>query len=158
MPRVSELHVNGKSCRVDVDSERTLLSVLRDDLELTGCKYGCGENQCGACTVLIDGKAKRSCVQEVGEMGDAKIVTVEGLERDGKLHPVQEAFLKTQALQCGYCTCGMIMSGVALLEKTPSPTDEDILRAMNGNICRCGVYQRIVEAIKEAAKNMGGKA
>jgi aerobic-type carbon monoxide dehydrogenase small subunit (CoxS/CutS family) len=158
MPRVSELHVNGKSCRVDVDSGRTLLSVLRDDLELTGCKYGCGESQCGACTVLIDGKAKRSCVQDVGEVGGAKIDTIEGLERDGKLHPVQEAFLKLQALQCGYCTCGMIMSGVALLDKTPNPTNEEISRAMNGNICRCGVYQRIVEAIKEAAKMMGGKA
>jgi aerobic-type carbon monoxide dehydrogenase small subunit (CoxS/CutS family) len=139
---------------MDVDSGRTLLSVLRDDLELTGCKYGCGEAQCGACTVLIDGKPKRSCTQEVGEVGGAKIVTIEGLERDGQLHPLQEAFLKTQALQCGYCTCGMIMSGVALLEKTPNPTNEDISRAMNGNICRCGVYQRIVEAIKEASKAM----
>ena len=157
MPRVSELHVNGKNCRVDVDSGRTLLSVLRDDLALTGCKYGCGESQCGACTVLIDGKPKRSCVQDVGEVAGAKITTVEGLERDGRLHPLQEAFLKTQALQCGYCTCGMIVSGVALLEKTPNPTDEDIVQAMNGNICRCGVYQRIVEAIKEAAKAMGGR-
>ena len=157
MPRVSELHVNGKNCRIDADSGRSLLSVLRDDLELTGCKYGCGESQCGACTVLIDGKPKRSCVQEVGEVGGAKIVTIEGLGRDGKLHPLQEAFLKTQALQCGYCTCGMIMSGVALLEKTPNPTNEEITRAMNGNICRCGVYQRIVEAIKEAGKAMGGK-
>jgi aerobic-type carbon monoxide dehydrogenase small subunit (CoxS/CutS family) len=157
MPRVSELHVNGKNCRVDVDSGRTLLSVLRDNLGLTGCKYGCGESQCGACTVLIDGKPKRSCVQDVGEVAGAKITTVEGLERDGRLHPLQEAFLKTQALQCGYCTCGMIVSGVALLEKTPNPTDEDIVHAMNGNICRCGVYQRIVEAIKEAAKAMGGR-
>ena len=158
MPRISELHVNGKSCRVDADSERTLLSVLRDDLALTGCKYGCGESKCGACTVLIDGKAKRSCVQEVGELGAAKVVTIEGLERDGKLHPVQEAFLKTQALQCGYCTCGMIMSAVALLDKTPNPGPEEVIRAMNGNICRCGVYQRIVEAIALAAKTTGGNA
>jgi aerobic-type carbon monoxide dehydrogenase small subunit (CoxS/CutS family) len=139
---------------VDADSGRTLLSVLRDDLDLTGCKYGCGEGECGACTVLIDGKPKRSCRQEVGELGDSKVVTIEGLERDGRLHPLQEAFLKMQSLQCGYCTCGMIMSGVALLEKTPNPTNEEILRAMNGNICRCGVYQRIVAAIKEAATAM----
>src|SRR5215510_10282983 len=132
MPNVTEIQINGSKRRIDADTERSLLSVLRDDLELTGCKYGCGESQCGACTVLIDGKAKRSCVQEVGELGDAKIVTVEGLERDGKLHPLQEAFLKTQALQCGYCTCGMIMSGVALLEKTPNPSHEEIVRAMDG--------------------------
>jgi aerobic-type carbon monoxide dehydrogenase small subunit (CoxS/CutS family) len=152
MARVSELHVNGKSCRVDADGERTLLSVLRDDLELRGCKYGCGEGECGACTVLIDGKPKRSCMLAIEELGNGKIVTIEGLERNGRLHPLQDAFLKTQALQCGYCTCGMIMSGVALLEKTPNPSEQDIVRAMNGNICRCGVYQRIVEAIKEAAK------
>jgi len=157
MARVSELHVNGKICRVDADAGRTLLSVLRDDLKLTGCKYGCGEGECGACTVLIDGKPVRSCSQDTGDVGNRKIVTVEGLERDGKLHPVQEAFLKTQALQCGYCTCGMIMSAVALLEKTPHPTEQDIVRAMNGNICRCGVYQRIVAAINEAAKAMPEK-
>jgi aerobic-type carbon monoxide dehydrogenase small subunit (CoxS/CutS family) len=158
MARISELHVNGKVCHVDADAERTLLSVLRDDLELTGCKYGCGEGECGACTVLIDGKPTRSCSQSAGDVGNRKIVTVEGLERDGTLHPLQEAFLKTQALQCGYCTCGMIMSAVALLDKTPHPTDQDIVRAMNGNICRCGVYQRIVAAIKEAAKAMPVKA
>jgi aerobic-type carbon monoxide dehydrogenase small subunit (CoxS/CutS family) len=154
MSRVSELHVNGKASRVEADGERTLLSVLRDDLELTGCKYGCGEGECGACTVLIDGKPTRSCMRTVEEVRGAKIVTIEGLERDGRSHPLQEAFLKTQALQCGYCTCGMIMSGVALLDKTPNPSDQDIVRAMNGNICRCGVYQRIVAAIKEAAKAM----
>jgi aerobic-type carbon monoxide dehydrogenase small subunit (CoxS/CutS family) len=158
MARVSELHLNGKSCRVDADGERTLLSVLRDDLDLTGCKYGCGEGECGACTVLIDGKPTRSCTKAVGEVGGGKVVTIEGLERDGRLHPLQEAFLKIQALQCGYCTCGMIMSGVALLEKTPRPSDQEIVRAMNGNICRCGVYQRIVEAIKDAANAMPGKS
>jgi aerobic-type carbon monoxide dehydrogenase small subunit (CoxS/CutS family) len=158
MARVSEITVNGKSRRVDADGERTLLSVLRDDLELTGCKYGCGEGECGACTVLIDGKPTRSCNKAVEEVGSGKIVTIEGLERDGTLHPLQEAFLKTEALQCGYCTCGMIMSGVALLEKTPNPSDQDIVRAMNGNICRCGVYQRIVEAIKQAARDLREKA
>lgn len=157
MPRVSELYVNGKSCRVDADSERTLLSVLRDDLDLTGTKYGCGEGECGACTVLIDGKPARSCTKAVGEVGSGKVVTIEGIERDGRLHPLQEAFLKTQALQCGYCTSGMIMSGVALLEKTPRPSTEDIVRAMKGNVCRCCVYQRIVDAVKEAAKGISEK-
>lgn len=154
MPRVSELHVNGKSRHVDADSERALLSVLRDDLELTGSKYGCGEGECGACTVLIDGKPTRSCTQTVGDLSGKKIVTIEALEHDGRLHPLQEAFLKTQALQCGYCTSGMIMSGVALLEKNANPSDQEIVRAMKGNICRCGVYQRIVEAVKEASKTM----
>ena len=152
MPRVSELHVNGRKCRVDAESERTLLSVLRDDLELTGSKYGCGEGECGACTVLLDGKPARSCQQSVGDIGTKSIVTIEGLEKDGRLHPLQEAFLETQALQCGYCTSGMIMSGVALLDKTPDPSDQEIFRAMKGNVCRCGVYQRIVSAIKKAAK------
>jgi aerobic-type carbon monoxide dehydrogenase small subunit (CoxS/CutS family) len=158
MPRVSELHVNGKSCRVDADGERSLLNVLRDDLDLTGSKYGCGEGECGACTVLIDGKPTRSCTKAVGEVGSGKVVTIEGIERDGRLHPLQDAFLKTQALQCGYCTSGMIMSGVALLEKTPRPSNEEIIRAMKGNVCRCGVYQRIVEAINEAAKAMPEKS
>jgi aerobic-type carbon monoxide dehydrogenase small subunit (CoxS/CutS family) len=157
MPRVTELHVNRETRRVDADGERTLLSVLRDDLELTGTKYGCGEGRCGACTVLIDGEPSRACRTVVGDVGSAKIVTIEGIEREGKLHPLQEAFLKHQAMQCSYCTSGMIMSGVALLEKNAAPGDEEIVRAMNGNICRCGVYQRIVAAIKEAGKAMGGK-
>jgi aerobic-type carbon monoxide dehydrogenase small subunit (CoxS/CutS family) len=157
MPRVTELHVNRESRRVDADAERTLLSVLRDDLDLTGSKYGCGEGQCGACTVLIDGVPKRSCRIMAGETGAAQIVTIEGVEKDGRLHPLQEAFLKHQAMQCSYCTSGMIMSGVALLEKNAAPTDAEIDQAMNGNICRCGVYQRIVAAIKEAGANMKGK-
>jgi len=154
MPRVSELHVNSKNVRVDVEAERSLLSVLRDDLALTGCKYGCGEGQCGACTVLIDGAPTRSCKMAVGEVGDGKIATVESFERDGRLHPVQQAFLEADALQCGYCTCGMVVAAVALLEKNPNPSDAEIVRAMNGHICRCGVYQRIVAAIKHAAKTM----
>jgi aerobic-type carbon monoxide dehydrogenase small subunit (CoxS/CutS family) len=152
MPRISELNVNGESVRIDADGERTLLSVLRDDLELTGCKYGCGEGQCGACTVLLDGVPTRSCRTNVGDVASSKVTTVESLERNGRLHPVQEAFLAADAMQCGYCTCGMIMAAVALLQKTPNPTEAEIVRAMQGHICRCGVYQRIVAAIKTAAR------
>lgn len=159
MPRVSELYVNSRNVPVDVDAERTLLSVLRDDLALTGCKYGCGEGRCGACTVLIDGVPTRSCVTAVGEVEKSKVATVESLERDGRLHPVQEAFLKADAMQCAYCTCGMIMEAVALLEKNANPSEQEIVRAMNGHICRCGVYQRIVAAIKDAAVTLRkGKA
>lgn len=158
MARINELQVNGKSVRVDVDGERTLLSVLRDDLDLTGAKYGCGEGECGACTVLVDGVARRSCRLKVGELGGKVIATVESLERDGKLHPVQEAFLKEDAMQCGYCTCGMIMTAYAFLQKSKNPSDADIVQAMNGNVCRCGTYQRIVAAVKSAAKEMNGGA
>lgn len=156
MPRVSELFVNGQARAVDVDGDRTLLSVLRDDLELTGAKYGCGEGECGACTVSVDGVARRSCRLKVSELGARKIRTVESLEKDGQLHPVQEAFLKEDAMQCGYCTCGMIMTACAFLEKTKNPTEAQIVEAMNGNVCRCCTYQRIIAAVKEAAKNMEG--
>ena len=152
MPRVTELQVNGKSVRVDADGARSLLSVLRDDLELTGSKYGCGEGQCGACTVLLDGVPVRSCHTDVSEVGQKKITTIESLEQNGRLHPLQEAFLNEDAMQCGYCTAGMIMSAFALLQKTPNPNEREIIRAMNGNICRCGTYQRIVAAIKQAAQ------
>ena len=152
MPRITELQVNGKSLRLDVDGKRSLLSVLRDDLNLTGSKYGCGEGQCGACTVLVDGVPTRSCHTDVDEVAQKKITTIESLEQNGRLHPVQEAFLKFDAMQCGYCTAGMIMSAFALLQKTPDPNEREIIRGMNGNICRCGSYQRIVSAIKEAAK------
>ncbi len=154
MPRVTEIHVNGKSVRIDADGARSLLSVLRDDLELTGAKYGCGEGQCGACTVLLDGVPIRSCHTDVSEVGQKKITTIESLDQNGRLHPLQEAFLNEDAMQCGYCTTGMIMSAFALLLKNPKPTDYDIIRAMNGNICRCGTYQRIAGAIKQAAKAM----
>lgn len=154
MSRVSELHINGENRPVDADGERTLLSLLRDDLELTGCKYGCGEGQCGACTVLVDGVPTRSCTMSVDEVGMGKVTTVENLEQNGRLHPVQTAFLDADAMQCGYCTCGMIMAAVALLNKKPDPSEEEIVRAMNGHICRCGVYQRILGAIRQAAKVM----
>jgi isoquinoline 1-oxidoreductase subunit alpha len=149
--RVLELQVNGSKRRVESDGERSLLSVLRDKLDLTGAKYGCGEGQCGACTVLVDGRAVRSCLTQVASVEGKQITTVEGLERNGDLHPLQEAFLDVDAMQCGYCTAGMIMSGVGLLKKTPNPTDAEILRAMEGNVCRCGTYPRIVAAIRQAA-------
>src|SRR5579872_3683291 len=137
MPKVTELHVNGTRRRIDADSERTLLSVLRDDLDLTGTKYGCGEGQCGACTVLIDGQPAHSCRVKVGTAAGRRITTIEGLEVHGKLHPLQEAFLEVGAMQCGYCTPGMIMAGAGLLHKNPHPTPEEIVQHMQGNICRC---------------------
>jgi aerobic-type carbon monoxide dehydrogenase small subunit (CoxS/CutS family) len=157
MPRITELEVNGAKRRVDADSERTLLSVLRDDLDLTGTKYGCGEGQCWACTVLIDGQATRSCLTKVGAVSGKKIVTIEGLAPEGGLHPMQEAFLEADALQCGWCTPGMILGAVGLLQKTPKPTEADIVAGMNGHICRCGTYPRIVAAIQAASKK-GGRA
>jgi aerobic-type carbon monoxide dehydrogenase small subunit (CoxS/CutS family) len=156
MAIVEELHINGSRRVVHADAERSLLSVLRDDLDLTGSKYGCGEGRCGACTVLLDGRAVRSCSTPVSTAADTEIQTIEGLAKDGKLHPLQEAFLKHDALQCGYCTCGMIMSAVALLNRDPDPSREDIVRFMNGNICRCGAYPRILAAIEEAARMMKG--
>ena len=157
MPRVTELKVNGKSVQVNVDGQRTLLSVLRDDLELTGMKFGCGEGQCGACTVLLDGSPTRSCVTPVGNVTHKTITTIEGIAQDGKLHPLQEAFLRRGAMQCAYCTSGMIMTGYALLQKKPNPSDSEIVQAMDGNICRCGTYQRIMAAIKEGAQALGSK-
>ena len=141
---------------MSTDSDRTLLSVLRDDLDLTGTKYGCGEGQCAACTVLVDGQPVHSCITKVGTVGGKHITTIEGLERGGKLHPVQEAFLEADALQCGYCTPGMILGVVALLERNPHPKDTEIASALNGHICRCGTYPRIIRAVHAAAK--GGRA
>jgi aerobic-type carbon monoxide dehydrogenase small subunit (CoxS/CutS family) len=152
MPRVTELNVNGSARRLNANSERSLLSVLRDDLDLTGAKYGCGEGQCGACTVLLDGEAVRSCITPVSKAAGKRITTIEGLESDGRLHPLQEAFLETGAMQCGYCTSGMIMSGVSLLAKSAQPTESEIVHGMQGNICRCGIYPRIVAAVRIAAK------
>lgn len=156
MSRIKALHVNGSMRALDADEERSLLSVLRDDLGLTGCKYGCGEGRCGACTVLIDGHGTRSCVTEVGTVQSKQIRTIESLANGDKLHPVQEAFLETGALQCGYCIPGMIMSAVALLEKPGRPDRDEIIQAMNGNICRCGTYPRILTAIEHAARQMKG--
>jgi len=153
---MTELQVNGTRQRLETDPARTLLSVLRDDLGLTGCKYGCGEGQCGACTVVIEGKATRSCKMPLGDCAGKTILTIESLEHDGKLHPLQDAFVSCGAMQCGYCTPGMIMSGVALLDKNPDPSKKEIVQAMNGNICRCGTYSRIFLAIHQAAEAMKG--
>jgi aerobic-type carbon monoxide dehydrogenase small subunit (CoxS/CutS family) len=156
MQRISELQVNGNKLKIDADADRTLLSVLRDDLDLTGSKYGCGEGQCGACTVLIDGQATRSCVTRLSAAAGKKITTIEGIEKNGRLHPLQEAFLEADALQCGYCTPGMIISGVALLSRNANPSEQEIVRFMEGNVCRCGTYPRIVTAIRKAAQSMKG--
>jgi aerobic-type carbon monoxide dehydrogenase small subunit (CoxS/CutS family) len=155
MPQI-ELRVNGASHRAQTDDQRSLLSVLRDDLGLTGAKYGCGEGDCGACTVIIDGLAVRSCKAKVGTVSGRNIVTIEGLEEGGRLHPVQQAFVDASAMQCGYCISGMIMSSVALLKKNAQPSDAEILRAMDGNICRCGTHPRILAAIRAAGAAMGG--
>lgn len=151
MAKVTALNVNGKKTTVDVDSDVSLLSVLRDNLDLTGTKYGCGEGQCGACTVLLDGQPTKSCITQVGRATGKQITTIEGLERDGKLHPLQEAFIKADAMQCAYCTSGMIMAASALLNRSARPNRDEIVTAMNGNVCRCGVYQRIIEAIQIAS-------
>ena|SRR6185437_854117 len=136
MPNVTTLNVNGKKVRVDVDSQMPLLYVLRDHLNMTGTKYGCGEAKCGACTVLVDGQPMRSCVTPVSRASDKQITTIEGLERDGKLHPLQEAFLKADALQCGYCTSGMIMSASALLNKNAKPSRDEIVKQIGRASCR----------------------
>jgi len=157
MPKITELDINGTRRRIDADAGRTLLSVLRDDLDLTGTKYGCGEGQCAACTVLLDGQPAKSCITKVGAAAGKRIVTIEGLASEGKLHPVQEAFLEADALQCGWCTPGMILGAVGLLGRTPDPTDAEIVSGMNGHICRCGAYPRVVAAIRSAARK-GGRA
>jgi aerobic-type carbon monoxide dehydrogenase small subunit (CoxS/CutS family) len=147
------LTVNGVKREIIVDPDVTLLTVLRDYLDLTGSKYGCGEGVCGSCTVLINGSPTRSCITPVGTATNKEITTIEGLEENGKLHVVQEAFLKTDAFQCSYCAPGIIMTAVALLKKNPHPTEDAIVKAMNGNICRCGTYPYIVKAIQLAAKS-----
>jgi aerobic-type carbon monoxide dehydrogenase small subunit (CoxS/CutS family) len=152
MARITQLDVNGSRRRIDADPERTLLSVLRDDLDLTGTKYGCGEGQCAACTVLVEGQPAKSCLTKVGAVAGKRIVTIEGLAPEGKLHPVQEAFLEADAMQCGWCTPGMILGAVGLLARTPHPTDAEIAGGMNGHICRCGTYARVVKAIREASR------
>lgn len=146
-----ELTVNGRSYSVDTDPETSLLVVLRDHLGLTGSKYGCGEGQCGACTVLIGGYARRSCITQVGHVRGKPVTTIEGLEQNGKLHPVQKAFLEAGAFQCAYCTSGMIMTTVALLRSNPHPSDKEIAQFLEGNICRCGTYPRIQHAVRLAA-------
>ena len=149
-----ELNVNGAKRQLDVEEERSLLNVLRDELDLTGAKYGCGEGQCGACTVLIDGVATRSCITSLRAAAGRQITTIEGLESKGRLHPLQEAFLEVGSMQCGYCTSGMILSGVALLRGNAKPTRPEIVHAMQGNVCRCGTYPRILLAVEMAARRL----
>jgi len=158
MVRPVSFTLNGKPTRVTVDDERMLLWVLRDDLGLTGTKYGCGEGLCGACTVIVNNEAVRSCVLAVGEVENKQVLTIEGLSAGGKLHPIQDAFLKHHAFQCGYCTPGMILSAYALLLKRPKPTRAEIIQHMDDNLCRCGSHVRIIEAIQEAAGATRGGA
>jgi aerobic-type carbon monoxide dehydrogenase small subunit (CoxS/CutS family) len=154
MPKTTELRVNGGRLQIQADPERSLLSVLRDDLDLTGSKYGCGEGQCGACTVLLDGAAVRSCITPVRAAAGREITTIEGLEKNGRLHPLQQAFLDVESMQCGYCTSGMILSGVALLRANANPARPEIVKAMQGNVCRCGTYPRIMLAVEMAAQRL----
>jgi len=151
-----ELEVNGKRYPVRYPPDTPLLYVLRDELGLTGSKYGCGEGQCGACTVLIGGMPRRSCQIPVSAASAKPITTIEGLEKDGHLHPVQQAFLDAGAFQCAFCTSGMIMSSVGLLQSNTNPTQADIVQFLQGNICRCGTHPRVIEAVRHAAKAMQG--
>lgn len=151
MARVTALNVNGTRRRVDVDSSVSLLSVLRDELDLTGTKYGCGEGRCGACSVMMEGRLTRACITTVSRAVGKRIITIEGLEKEGNLHPLQEAFIKADAMQCAFCTSGMIMAANALLSKNARPNRDEIVSFMNRNVCRCGVYQRIVDAIQIAS-------
>lgn len=148
-----ELDVNGRRHDLDVDPSRSLLSVLRDELALTGAKYGCGEGQCGACTVLLGKQSVHSCITPASAAAGHAVTTIEGLERDGQLHPVQQAFLDEGAMQCGYCTPGMIMAAVGLLGTNASPNEQQIVDGMQGNVCRCGTYPRIVAAVQRAASH-----
>ena len=144
-----ELNINNQTYAVNAPDDESLLTVLRNHLDLTGSKYGCGEGACGACTVLIDGKATRSCITQVRSAVGKKITTIEGLAKDGKLHGVQTAFLNADVFQCAYCAPGMVMSAVSLLQKNVNPSEQEIITAMQGNICRCGTYPRIIKAIQE---------
>ena len=148
------LRINGGTHEVEGEPGDVLLSVLRYDLGLTGSKFGCGEGYCGACTVLVDGETTRSCTVRLGAIGAKNITTIEGVGKAERLHPVQEAFLAAEAFQCGYCTPGMVMATIGLLKRTPDPTEQDIAKVMDRNVCRCGTYPRIVQAIKAAAGKM----
>jgi len=150
--------LNGKAVSLEVDPSRLLLWVLRYDLGLTGSKYGCGAGLCGACTVLVDRKAVRSCLLEMKAVAGKEVTTIEGLAKNGELHPLQKAFVEHDALQCGYCTPGMIMNAYSLLLNTPQPSRAQIVEQMEGNLCRCGAHTRIIQAIETAAKEMGGSA
>ena len=151
-----QFKLNGKPIKLKVESERKLLWVLRTDLGLTGTKYGCGESFCGACTVLVNQEAVRSCQTAVKEIQGKEIVTIEGLAGSSKLHPLQKAFTENDAMQCGYCTPGMILNAYSFLRKIPEPSEKEIIENMNDNLCRCGAHNRIIKAIQSAAKEMKG--
>ena len=148
--------LNDKPVRLNVDGDRLLLWVLRTELGLTGAKFGCGEGHCGACTVLVDGVAVRSCLHKMRDVKDKEVVTIEGLGKEGKLHPVQNAFMQHDALQCGFCTPGMVLTAVGLLKSNPTPTREQIIHGMEQNLCRCGAHPRIIDAIQAAAGELKG--
>ncbi len=152
--RTITLHINGADHPLEIEDNWTLLYVLREVLNLTGTKYGCGTNDCGACKVLVNGAPKNSCVLLARNLEGADILTIEGVSHDGHLHPVQQAFVDAGAIQCGYCTPGMVMTSLALLEQNPDPTEEEILKALEGNLCRCTGYQKIVEAVQLTARRM----
>ncbi len=158
MAKSLEIEVNGKRYAVNYPPDTPLLYVLHDELGITGSKYGCGEGQCGACTVLIGGAPRRSCQIQVSSSATKPITTIEGLEKDGKLHPVQQAFLDAGAFQCAFCTSGMVMSSVGLLQTNVNPKREDIVQFLQGNVCRCGTHPRIIEAVQHAAKMMQERA
>ena len=158
MEKTISFQLNGKMTKVAIDTTQTLIWVLRNHFGLTGTKYGCGIGFCGSCTVLVDNEPVRSCTLALSEVAGKSVVTIEGLSKDGNLHPVQKAFVKHDALQCGFCTPGMIMNATGMLLKNPSPTTEQIKAGMEENLCRCGAHVRIVEAVKTAAEEMkGGK-
>lgn len=156
MEQTVQFKLNGKSTALTVDSDRKLLWVLRTDLELTGSKYGCGEGYCGACTVLLNNEAVRSCQTSIKDIQNKEVVTIEGLAKNAHLHPLQKAFMERDALQCGYCTPGMIVSATAFLRKNPQPSYAQIIEGMDDNLCRCGAHNRIVQAIEGAAKETKG--
>ena len=158
MPDKISFKLNDQSVALDVDGERALLWVLRSDLALTGTKYGCGEGHCGCCTILLNGRAARSCQLQVKDVAGKEVTTIEGLAKNGKLHPLQQAFMDHDGMQCGYCTPGMIMTGVNLLRLNPQPTEKQIVSGMEKNFCRCGAHIRIVAAIQQAAKELKGAA
>lgn len=145
--------LNGKPVRLETEPDRPLLWVLRADLELTGTKYGCGEGHCGACAILVDGGVERACIQSIGDMAGKVLTTIEGLATEGKLHPVQQAFMDHDALQCGYCTPGMIITAVGLLTENPQASEADIITGLDDNLCRCGAHKRVLEAVRSVARN-----
>lgn len=156
MTKTIRFRLNGKPTTIETDPERTLLWVLRGDLGLTGTKFGCGEGICGSCTVVVDGQAVRSCSVPASSVEGKEVITIEGLARDGALHPLQQAFVEHGGFQCGYCTPGMIMNAYAFLRAHPKPSREAIVKGMEDNLCRCGAHQRIVEAIEDVARGKGG--